>query len=178
MRSLKLYFPYHKPQITVIDYALLLIGIVLLLAAAYQAKQLMMDITYWEARETRILQQQKNSRQSSAPIARIHQATQQEIQQMNNVLQQLNLPWEKLFNSLEMADNKDIALLSLQPSVSGQTIHMTGEARHIVALVEYVQALEWEPTLKHAHLVSYKTRQDHPSHPIVFSIMATWYALL
>ncbi len=94
---------------------------------------------------------------------------------MNDILRQLNLPWEAVFDALELAASEKIALLSLQPSVSGQTIRITGEARDLAALVEYVQALELEPVLKNAHLASYKTRQDHPRRPIVFSIIATWH---
>lgn len=177
MRSLKLYFPYHGQRLPLIDYALLLLGVIVLLTVAYQFKQIMADIAYWEAREARVTQQQKYSHQSRTPMARANKATQQEIKQVNEVLQQLGLPWEPLFDSLEMASSKEVALLSLQPSVAGRTIRLTGEARNLAALVAYVQALELEPVLKDVHLASYKTRQDHPYHPLVFSIIATWHTL-
>jgi len=174
MRSLKLYFPYRNQRIPLVDYALLLIGGMLLLGVVYQFKQIAADIRSWEVREAHFVQQQKESRQSRVPVARIRKVTQQEIKQVNAVLQQLDLPWEQLFDALEMADSPDIALLSLQPDVSGQTVRLTGEARHLAAVVQYVQALELEPALKHAHLVSYKTRQDHPYHSVIFSMSATW----
>ncbi len=178
MRSLKLGFPYRKQQIPLLDYLLLAAGVVLLLSAVYLLKQTMSKIAYWEAREARITLQQKHVRQPRTPVARISKATQQELKQVDDILHQLNLPWEKLFDSLEMADSKGVALLSLQPSVSGQTIRITGEARNLAALVEYVQALELEPVLKNAYLASYKTRQDHPRHPVVFSVIATWHESL
>ena len=174
MRSLKLYFPYRSQRTPLVDYALLLTGGLLLLGVAYQFKQITTDVHAWEVREAHFMQQQKENRQSKVPIARIRKVTQQEVKQVNAVLQQLDLPWEQLFDALEMADSPDIALLSLQPDVSGKTIRLTGEARHLAAAVEYVQALELEPALKHAHLVSYKTRQDHPYHPIIFSMSAMW----
>lgn len=178
MRSLQLRFPYHKQQIRWVDYLLLLAGVALLLSAVYLLKQIMSEIAYWETREAHITQQQKHTRQSRTPAARINKATQEELKQVDGILHQLNLPWEKLFDSLEMADSKDVALLSLRPNVSGKTIRITGEARNLAALVEYVQALELEPVLKNTHLISYKARQDHPRHPIVFSILATWHESL
>ncbi|MCE7917303.1 MAG: hypothetical protein DYH16_07170 [Nitrosomonas sp. PRO5] len=178
MRSLKLNFPYRRQQIPLVDYLLLFLGMVLLLAVMYTLKQTMSKITYWEAREARIVQQQKHTRQPRTPMARINKATQQELKQADDILRQLNLPWEALFDALELAASEQIALLSLQPSVTSQTIRITGEARDLAALVEYVQALELEPVLKNAHLASYKARQDHPRRPIVFSIIATWHESL
>lgn len=175
MRNLRLYFPYYGQRLLTVEYALLLLGMISLLTVAYQFKQIMTDIAYWEGREARIALQQKYSRQSKTPMARVNKATQQEIKQVNDVLQQLGLPWEQLFGSLEMANSKEVALLSFQPGVSGQTVHLTGEARNLAALVAYVQALELESALKDVHLASYKTRQDHPHHPLVFSITATWH---
>jgi len=175
MRSLKLNFPYRGQQIPLVDYLLLFLGSVLLIVAVLLLRQTMTKITYWEAREARITQQQKHHRQPRTPVARINKATEQELRQVDGILRQLNLPWEALFDSLEMAASREVALLSLQPSVSGQTLRITGEARDLVALVEYVQALEREPVLKNAHLASYKTRQDHPLHPVTFSIIATWH---
>ncbi|WP_256214858.1 PilN domain-containing protein [Nitrosomonas eutropha] len=177
MRSLKLNFPYHGQRFPVVGYILLLLGVALLLSAVYQLKQTMSKITYWEAREVRITQQQKHTRQPRTPIARINKATQQELKQVNDILRQLNFPWEALFDSLELAASKEVALLSLQPNVSGRAIRISGEARNLAGLVEYVQALEQEPVFRNTYLASYKTRQDDPYHPIVFSIMATWYEL-
>lgn len=177
MRSLKLYFPYRNQRVSLVDYALLLIGVALLLFVAYQFNQTTTDIHTWEVREAHFLQQQKAKRQPRTPVTHVDKVTQPEVKQVNAVLRQLDLPWEQLFDALEAADNPDIALLSLQPNVSGKTVRLTGEARDLVAVVEYVQALELESVLKHAHLVSYKTRQDHPYHPIVFSVSATWQEL-
>lgn len=175
MRSLRLSFPYRKQRMPLMDYLLLFLGVVLLLLVVYLLRQTMSKITYWEAREARIVQQQKHTRQPRTPMARINKATQQELKQVDDILRQLNLPWEALFDALELAASEQIGLLSLQPSISGQTIRITGEARDLTALVEYVQALELEPVLKNVHLASYKTRQDHPRRPIVFSIIATWH---
>ncbi|WP_164504214.1 PilN domain-containing protein [Nitrosomonas sp. HPC101] len=178
MRSLKLNFPYRRQQMPLVDYLLLFLGVVVALTVIYTLKQTMSKITYWEVREARIVQQQKHDRQPRTPIVRINKATQQEFKRADDILRQLNLPWEALFDALELAASEQIALLSLQPSVSGQTIRITGEARDLGALVEYVQALELGPVLKNVHLASYKTRQDHPRHPIVFSVVATWHESL
>lgn len=157
-----------------VDYLLLIVGLLALVAVIYQLRVTMAKVTQWEAREARITQQQQHRKMPRTPAARISQATQQEIKQANDVLRQLNLPWETLFDSLELAASKEVALLSLQPSVASRTIRLSGEARNLAGLVEYVEALEREVVFKNAHLVSYKVRQDHPRRPIIFSIVTTW----
>ncbi len=174
MRSLKLKFPYRGQQIPVVDYILLFLGAVLLIVAVYLLKLTMAKMTQWEAREARITQQQQHRKTSRTPEARISQATQQELKQAGDILRQLNLPWETLFDSLELAASKEVALLSLQPSVASRTIRISGEARNLSGLVEYVEALEREAVFKNTHLISYKVRQDRPHRPITFSIATTW----
>jgi len=174
MRSLKLRFPYKGQQIPAVDYLLLVLGLLVLAVIIYQLKSTMEKIAHWEAREVRITQQQQHRKTPRTPEARISQATQQEVKQAREILHQLNLPWETLFDSLELAASREVALLSLQPNVASRVIRISGEARNLTGLVEYVEALERETVFKNAHLISYRVRQDHPRRPIVFSIATTW----
>lgn len=176
MRKLKLTFPYSGQRNAAVEYLLLALGLLALLAVIYQLKSTMADITYWEAREARMAQQQQHRKLPRTPAARISQATQQEIKLASDILHQLNLPWEKLFDSLELAASKEVALLSLQPNVASRVIRLSGEARNLTGLVEYVEALEREPVFKDTHLLNYKVRRDHPRRPIIFSVTTTWRA--
>jgi len=174
MRSLKLTFPYRKQPISVLDFLLLLLGILALIVVVLQLKTTMGKMTKWETREAQLLKQQKQRtapRTASTPVT---QATQQEVKQAREIISWLNLPWEPVFDSLELAASKEVALLSLQPNAASRAIRISGEARNLQGLVEYVEALERESVFKNVHLVNYRIRQDHPQRPVIFLIALTW----
>lgn len=177
MRNLKLKFPYVQQQARNIDYILLGLGLFIFVACFYQLKLIMEEISHWEARIDRLEQQQQHRKTPRTPIARITQETQKELKQANEVLQQINLPWEALFDSLEYAVSKEIALLSVQPNVASRTIRINGEARNLAALTDFVEAIEREEVLKNAYLLNYKVKNENPYRPIAFSLTATWIDL-
>ena len=96
------------------------------------------------------------------------------IAQANTILDQLNLPWESLFDSIESASTEHIALLSLQPNVGNRTLRISGEARSMSELLDFVEALEREAVFENVHLLNYKIKQDNPHRPIIFLLTATW----
>ena len=173
MRSLKLTFPYRKQPISVIDYLLLLLGVLALIVVFFQLKITMGKVAKWETREAQLLKQQKQ-RISPRTATRVTQVTQQEVKQAREIISWLNLPWEPVFDSLELAASKEVALLSLQPNAASRAIRISGEAKNLQGLVEYVEALEREPVFKNVHLVNYRVRQDHPQRPVIFLIALTW----
>ena len=89
-------------------------------------------------------------------------------------MDQINLPWEALFDSIEQAATEEIALLSLQPTVSSRTLRISGEAKNMSELLDFVEALERELTFENVHLLNYKIKQDNPHRPIVFLLTAAW----
>lgn len=174
MRRLRLKFPYTGQQTSPIDYSLLLLGLLFLATTVMHLKSLMEETSYWEAQVDRFehLQQQKRAPRTSSP--RASQESQQELKQAREIMKQLNLPWEMLFDSLEYAVTKDIALLSVQPSVANQSIRINGEARNLVALTDFVEAIEREAFFENAHILNYKIKQENPHRPILFSLITSW----
>lgn len=177
MRNLKLRFPYAEQQARHVDYILLGLGFLIFVACFYQLKLIMEEIAHWEARIDRLEQQQQHRKTPRTPIARITQETQQELKQANEVLQKINLPWEALFDSLEYAVSKEIALLSVQPNVANRTIRITGEARNLAALTDFVEVIEREEVFENAYVLNYKVKQENPYRPIAFSLTTTWIDL-
>ncbi len=174
MRNLNLTFPYRKQPIGRMDYLLLALGVLALLVVFFQLKHTMGKVAKWETREAQLQKQQKQRTLPKTGSTRFLQATQQEVKQAREVISWLNLPWEPVFDSLEMAASKDVALLSLQPNAISRSIRISGEAKDLQGLVEYVEALEREPAFKTVHLVNYRVRQDHPQRPVIFLIALTW----
>lgn len=177
MRRLKLKFPYAGQQVRSADYLLLGLGFLVSVACIYQLKLFMEEIAHWDARISRFEQQQQHRKAPRTPVARITQETQQELKQASEILRQINLPWEVLFDSLEYAVSKDIALLSVQPNVANRTIRINGEARNLVALADFIEAMEREEVFENAYLLNYKVKHDNPYRPVAFSLIATWIVL-
>ena len=107
-------------------------------------------------------------------IREFGQEIRKEITQANTILDQIKLPWEALFDSIEHATTEEIALLSLQPNASNQILRISGEAKSMSELLDFVEALERESIFKNVHLLNYKIRQDNPQRPIIFLLTATW----
>lgn len=181
MRRLKLQFPYIGQHSRAIDYSLLLTGLLASAAVFYQYTSSTHEVNYWETRVARIEQQHKQ-REVVAPRQSVRQGRQrdisqeirQEIKKASAVIDQMNLPWESFFDAIEFASHKDVALLSLQPSVANRNIRIGGEAKDMSVLLYFIEALEREVIFEHAHLLNYKIKLDNPHRPVVFLLTASW----
>ncbi len=178
MHRLKLKFPYQEQSIPYVDFSILLIGILVLAGVLLQFRYLTEEVNYWSSRVERLEKQQQ---QKTAPRTRattrvkeFSQEIRKEIAQANTILDQINLPWETLFDSIESAATEQIALLSLQPNVSSRTLRISGEAKNMAELLDFVEALEREHVFENVHLLNYKIKQDNPHRPIIFLLTAAW----
>ncbi|MBL0010219.1 MAG: PilN domain-containing protein [Nitrosomonas sp.] len=178
MPRLRLKFPDHGQSTPRIDFSVLLIGLLVLAGVLLQFRQLTEEVNYWTNRVEHLekQQQQKTSpRTRGTPrVKEFSQEIRKEIIQANATLDQINLPWEALFDSIERAATEEIALLSLQPTVSNRTLRISGEAKNMSELLDFVEALERELTFENVHLLNYKIKQDNPHRPIVFLLTAAW----
>lgn len=92
----------------------------------------------------------------------------------NQLIARLQLPWEALFHEIESAQSKDIALLAVQPNAERRSLMLEGEARNASAALDYIVALEAQPSLADVNLVSHEVRREDAEKPIRFSITAEW----
>ena len=178
MSRLRLKFPDRGQTVPRIDFSVLLIGLLLLAGVFLQFRQVTEEANFWTHRVERLEKQQQ---QKAAPrtratprIKEVGQEIRKEIIQANAILDQINLPWEALFDAIEQAATEEIALLSLQPNVSSRTVRIGGEARSMSELLDFVEALERESVVERVHLLNYKIKQDNPHRPVVFLLTAAW----
>jgi hypothetical protein len=178
MPRLKLKFPDRGQAVPHIDFTLLLIGLLVLSGVFLQFRQVTEEVNYWTNRVERLeKQQQQKAAPRSRAASRIKEFSQEirkEITQANAILDQINLPWETLFDAIEHAATEEIALLSLQPNVSSRTLRISGEAKSMPELLDFVEALERELVFENVHLLNYKIKQDNPQRPIIFLLTAVW----
>lgn len=102
------------------------------------------------------------------------EALQQQIKQANGVLQQLDLPWNALFQTLEATRDKDIALLSIQPDAAKHRVRIGGEAKDLPQLLVYIARLEQSQVLNHIYLTSHEVRVQDAEQPVRFTLLANW----
>lgn len=178
MSRLKLTFPYAGQNVRSIDIALLCIGLIVLFVVFYQFKKTSEETNFWSVRVEKLEQQQPQPVTTrSRAISRTRDFDQEiskELTKANIILDQINLPWEALFDSIEHIVSEDIALLSLQPNVTNRTLRIRGEARNMAVLLDFIEAMEREVIFEKAHLVNYKIKQDNPYRPVDFLLTTLW----
>lgn len=178
MRRLKLNFPYAGQQALGIDLICLVLGLLVFAGVLYQFMRTSEAVNYWDVRVEGLIKKQQPNRSNQIRFKsrdrEISQEIRQEIKAANIILGQINLPWDVLFDSIGHAASKDIALLSLQPNASSQSIKISGEARNMSVLLDFVEAIEREVVFTNAYLVNYKIKQDSPQQPIIFLLTTSW----
>jgi len=98
----------------------------------------------------------------------------EEIQRAKGVIQQLTLPWEKMFAAIESSDDKGIALLTIQPDAEKRHITVGGEAKNLLVMLDYVRRLETSGALTRVHVTSHEVQQQDPQKPVRFMLEAAW----
>jgi hypothetical protein len=112
----------------------------------------------------------KREARSTAPSPE----TTKRVQRANAVIQRLTLPWEALFNSVEAADSRSLALLSLEPNARELSLRLTGEASSVDEVLAYVDRLARQRALAEVHLLSFDTVQREGAPVIAFVLSARW----
>ena len=92
------------------------------------------------------------------------------------VAHSLMVPWSDLFEAVEAVPNRDVALLSVEPTVSRQTLRITAEARDVRQMTACVAALQKSPRLVGVVLLSHQSQVQSPGAPVRFQVQATWGA--
>lgn len=125
----------------------------------------------WEEKLERI-ERGHGSPSAGRPVAGEQLA--QEVQRANEVLRQLTLPWEELFRTVEAVAGKNVALLALEPDLEKQVVKIGGEARDMVALLNYITRLEEQEVFGTVYLQSHQIQLRDPDKPVRFALLAVW----
>ena len=98
----------------------------------------------------------------------------EKIKQIEQVVSALVTPWNSLFLAIEQSDHKDIALLGLEPNSQKQQVVLTGEAKNLQVVLNYIQQLEQQPALTHVYLQKHSIDEADISKPVRFAVFAKW----
>ena len=97
-----------------------------------------------------------------------------EIRRANDVIEQIALPWDRLFRAVESAAGEKVALLGITPDQKSGTVEVGGEAADLNEMFDYVKRLQSQPSLTRVYLLNHKLNDQDPQHPIRFTVTASW----
>ena len=97
-----------------------------------------------------------------------------ETKQLTEAVDLLTTPWGNLLMAIEQADMQDIALLSLEPNSKKQLVVLTGEAKNLSIVLQYIKQLQQTPMLAQVYLQKHSIDETDASKPVRFSLLAKW----
>jgi hypothetical protein len=95
----------------------------------------------------------------------------------NDVLRQLNLPWDRLFSALEKSVTPEIGVLSVVPAPNKASITLKATAPDTKAAIDFMERLQATKLLMNVHLTSQEITEDSKRQPLQFSLTAGWETL-
>jgi len=97
-----------------------------------------------------------------------------ELKDAKTVLSQLNLPWGQLFQDIGASQQNEVALLSIVPDVPKHTIKLSGEAKDLTSVLNYIQSLQRAKSLGPVYLQNHHVETRSAQQPVRFTLLATW----
>jgi Tfp pilus assembly protein PilN len=97
-----------------------------------------------------------------------------EMKRAGEVAFALKLPWNDLFASVEAANTPNVALLSIESDTGKRQVKISGEAKDLESVLDYLRFLVAQPKLANVYLQSHQLQQQDPQHPVRFVIGSDW----
>ena len=173
MRALELDFA-DKPRRSSWQGAMLLLAGVI---AVLETLSLHNELTREHALiSDEISQVERRGRGISAAAASVDEATMEEIVLANSIIDQLVLPWDRLFRAVECAAFDKVVLVGITPDARAGTAEIMGETTDREAMMDYVLRLSQQPELSGVYLLSHQYEARGGARPFRFTATASWLA--
>ena len=149
-----------------------------LLAVAALATAKLMDIhaasrNEAELLETRIARIERRAGGLSEPHA-LPEETRASIRHANEVIDQITVPWERLFKAIEAASSSKVALLGITPDPEGGTVEISAECADLQTMFDYVKRLDRQASLGRVYLLSHQMNAQDSHRTVRFKVTASW----
>lgn len=164
----------QNPPLSWTGPALLVLTLVAMILTVAYYVELSNKVANWEDRLEQVERRQGRLSLSGGPAGRGGEGMALEVKRANEVLRQLTLPWNELFEAVELAAGKEVALLVMEPNMEKHVVKINGEARSLEALLNYIMRLEEQDVFGPVYLQSHQVQQQDPDKPVRFSLLAVW----
>lgn len=131
----------------------------------------------WESTQTFLEYQQSTQALAGARLQAkpsIATISPKQIDAINRVIRQLNLPWKELFAAVEGNLSERIALLALEPDASNRILRINAEAKSPEDMMDFVGAVEKEGLFLSATLIRHEINDSDRNRPYRFALEASW----
>ncbi|MBZ0106406.1 MAG: hypothetical protein K8H84_12350 [Sulfuricella denitrificans] len=128
----------------------------------------------WEARAAQLERASRQPALEAGSGGRGSESLALEVKRANEVLRQLNLPWERLFRAVELSGGKDVALLALEPDTEKHSVKISGEAKNMATLLDYIKQLKQRDVFGAVYLQNHQILLQDPDKPVRFALLADW----
>ena len=99
-----------------------------------------------------------------------------DIKQASEVLRQLTLPWEDLFQAVESSTIPQVTLLGMEPDLEKHVVNISCEAKNIASMLSFMKRLEARQEFVAVYLQNHRIQQRDPDRPVRFLLIAFWRA--
>lgn len=167
-------FVPRPPRSRIAGNALLAAGLVVALAGAWSIQSLREERVAIGEEVQRFHDAERPRNRGATGEATMAPERQREVVQANRIAARLNLPWSGLFDAIEGSAGDSVVLLALQPDPVDGTVRLTGEAKALPLVLEYLEVLQKQAVLSEVRLESHETQQQDAQRPVRFVAAATW----
>lgn len=97
--------------------------------------------------------------------------------EVDEATRQLQTPWSPLLKDLEKASlesGKDVALLEVAPDKNKKNVRISGEARSLPHVLDYISRLQGAASLSSPLLESHEILTSERERPVHFVVLANW----
>lgn len=169
--------PLFEPSKTgLLRLALLILGViaVILTWLNYQTKQ--EALVALEAETMQLKIQKKHQPITKALKVNV---SPEQIKSINAVNEVLMINWDGLFKAIETSHNKNITLLSFEPSIKKKQVLLIGNAKKLQDVLQYIEQLKLQPQLNTVFLQKHSVENSTNAvniiaMPVLFTIQAGW----
>ena len=174
MKKTDLDFVRRPRPLRVAGFTLLLLALLGLAALLHEYHQRTAELATLDAQLHRLTQVQRKAAAAVAVDNRTGQQLALELLLAQRVIEQLAMPWDTLFQTLETTLGDDVSLLGVVPDAEKMTLNINAEARSLTAMVAYQTRLADEALFQDVYISSHQTQQQDQQKPVRFLVSARW----
>jgi hypothetical protein len=124
--------------------------------------------------ESRAAKLERRARGLAPAAPQVDASLQQEIRRANEAIEQLALPWDGLFRSVEGAASGQVMLLGIDPDAKSRMVRISAEASDAEAMFDYVGRLGRQSEFSQVNLLQHQLEPRNSAWPIRFLVSASW----
>jgi Tfp pilus assembly protein PilN len=120
------------------------------------------------------INQKLNERDTNKPAPKKIAVGDAQASAVNTAIAQLNLPWGDVFDAVEAATPKNVALLALEPDAKRDVVKGVAEAKTSDDMIAYIEQLKKQNFFQTVLLTKHEINEQDPNKPLRFQFEAQW----